>query len=110
MYICLECGEVFDQPYTRFEPHPELDGCPSETFYVSPCCGGDYADAARCQCCGAYTVELPGLTPLCKHCRTVAKGQFIELLRSLAPEQVEFLSDWTEGKCFPEILQEAAKK
>ena len=53
MFVCSECGHVFDEPKRWKEKHG-LDCPPYENFSGCPSCGGAYADAPICDCCGDY--------------------------------------------------------
>ena len=55
MYICKECGGVFDEYAEDREVHDELDGAPYESFAVCPYCSGTgFEDAEECEQCGEY--------------------------------------------------------
>ena len=41
MYICCNCGEIFDAPHVYYEPHGFTDGL-YERQSCCPYCGGDY--------------------------------------------------------------------
>ena len=41
LYICHNCGEIFDEPRTYHETHGFTDGR-YERQSCCPCCGGDY--------------------------------------------------------------------
>ncbi len=44
MYVCSDCGAVFDEPQSWVEPHGEkMSGC--------PLCAGNYVEAQRCELC-----------------------------------------------------------
>ncbi len=57
MFICLDCGNVFDEPNTYIEHHPYGDGYVNEEFGYCPHCNGDYAEAVQCEQCGEYYIE-----------------------------------------------------
>lgn len=70
MYICLECGAVFEEPETWEEGRGEFWGFPcSETVSGCPECGGDYEEALQCAECGEwfFTDELDD--GLCEDCQ-----------------------------------------
>lgn len=50
MFICLDCGKIFDEPRYWKETHG-LDHGPYENFSGCPNCGGAYTDA-YCHYCG----------------------------------------------------------
>ena len=43
MYICRNCGEIFDEPRVYYEHHGFTDGL-YERQSCCPCCGGDYSE------------------------------------------------------------------
>ena len=53
MYICLECGHVFEEPRHFSERH-NLDTPPYEQIIGCPCCAGAFAKAIQCDICGKY--------------------------------------------------------
>ena len=57
MFICLDCGNVFDEPATYVEHHPYGSGYADEEFCVCPYCRGDCAPAIQCEQCGEYYIE-----------------------------------------------------
>lgn len=71
MFICLDCGCVFDEPKYWIEthglgspPYEEWDGCPS--------CGGAYAETYKCDgcndwLCGTYAETKNG-NKYCENC------------------------------------------
>lgn len=55
MYICKECGEVFEDYAEQREIHDELDGAPYESFAVCPYCGeSSFETADECDECGEF--------------------------------------------------------
>ena len=55
MYICNECGAVFDEPAVEREVHFWIDGSPVEEFSACPECGDtDFTEAFECDGCGEY--------------------------------------------------------
>lgn len=61
MYICLECGEMFEDFTTWTEPHGEqLCGCPY--------CKGAYEEAKECVVCGEYYLEEDLTNGVCEDC------------------------------------------
>ena len=66
MYICLECGEVFESCSEWAEPHGEdMCGCPY--------CGGAFEIAMKCNICGKYHLEDDLINGICEDC---AKSNF----------------------------------
>lgn len=61
MYICLECGEVFENLSRWTEPHGEaLCGCPY--------CKGAVEEAHQCKSCGEYFLEEDLWNGFCEDC------------------------------------------
>lgn len=59
MYICNECGEVFEEPKIYEEHHPYGMGYAVEKIAVCPHCKDTDIDEAKvCQRCGEYVAEL----------------------------------------------------
>ena len=55
MYICADCGRLFDEPSRYPEPRP-VD--PYEEYTGCPTCGsGFYDDAEKCQWCNEYRLK-----------------------------------------------------
>lgn len=58
-YICLECGNVFEEP-TRWEEKHGLEHGPYEPWSGCPACLGGYADAVLCNSCNEYFPDGAG--------------------------------------------------
>ena len=56
MYLCADCGEIFDTPKIYIEKHG-LEYPPYETWYGCPYCSGAYVETLRCDVCGEYIIE-----------------------------------------------------
>ena len=70
VYICLDCGETFEEPKRYTETHG-LDSPPYEEWNVCPYCGG--ATTYKCDVCGKWIdgefVEiLPNHEVYCDKC------------------------------------------
>lgn len=71
MFICLDCGCVFDEPKHWIETHG-LDSPPYEEWDGCPSCGGAYAETYKCDgcndwLCGTY-VEVENGNKYCENC------------------------------------------
>lgn len=71
MYVCLECGAVFETPVAYMETHG-LDCGPYEALSCCPVCGGAYVETMRCSQCedwvtGKY-IELDDGSIVCDNC------------------------------------------
>lgn len=63
MFVCNDCGEVFEECKVIEEPRPYGMGFAIEYLSVCPCCGeGGIEEAKRCENCGEY-----GLADNMKH-------------------------------------------
>ena len=74
MFVCLECGNVFEEPQHWKETHG-LDYGSYESFSGCPDCAGAYVEAYYCDCCGEVIntstyVEIEG-DKYCANCFTV---------------------------------------
>lgn len=73
-YVCIECGEVFDEPIHWEEKHG-LDTPPYEQWSGSPCCHGAYAEARKCDCCDEWITGIYIKTEndqrICENCYRV---------------------------------------
>ena len=74
MFICLDCGEIFEKPKIFTETHG-LDSPPYEKFYGCPECGGSFAKTFECDICGNYIEDEYIITDegdiICDSCYTV---------------------------------------
>ena len=50
MFVCLECGHIFETPKRWEETHGLAYG-PYEKWSGCSICGGAYAEAYKCDCC-----------------------------------------------------------
>lgn len=72
MYICKNCGAVFEEPIKGFEE--EKDSC--------PICGDwDFVEAKKCRACGE-----PCTDDLCKDCEDQIKEAFYGFVDMYAEE------------------------
>lgn len=67
MFICNECGEIFETPKIIEEHHPYGMGYAVEEWAVCPHCEEtDFQEARQCTQCGEYVAELEdGLCDVC---------------------------------------------
>lgn len=67
MYICNNCGEVFEEAKVIEEHHPYGMGTATEEWYVCPHCEDtDFQAAQECERCGELVAELnDGLCECC---------------------------------------------
>lgn len=71
MFICRDCGRIFETPQQIIERHG-LDSPPYEEFSGCPFCGGDYTETYVCCECGQFItgdfVELKNGEHYCNAC------------------------------------------
>ena len=71
MFVCIECGNVFQEPM-RWEEKHGLDSGPYERFSGCPNCGSSYTKAYRCDYCrewitGDY-IKVENDNRYCENC------------------------------------------
>ena len=55
MFVCLECGNLFEEPIEWKEDRGECFGFPAyEELSGCPYCKGSYVETYRCGCCGEW--------------------------------------------------------
>ena len=68
MFICNDCGHVFEEPKEHREYHPYGDTYAYETFACCPNCGGSIDEAEECPECGEYFSSEDMCDTVCKSC------------------------------------------
>lgn len=70
MFICLDCGKLFEEPKYYVETHG-LDTPPYETWNGCPTCAGAYVETFECSKCGEWItgdyIEVDG-NLICEEC------------------------------------------
>jgi hypothetical protein len=56
LFVCLDCGHLFEHPQKVQEKHGLEDG-PFEEFYACPVCSGAYVTAPICDGCDEYITD-----------------------------------------------------
>ena len=73
MFVCINCGHLFDEPDYWEERHG-LDYGPFEQWSGCPNCGEAYVEAHRCDCCDEYIdgpyIKLESGERICENCYT----------------------------------------
>ena len=102
MYICLECGSVFDEPYVIYETHTELDEQPKETFYVCPHCKEPaYEETENCILCDKYIGKSQAQFHLCPDCEMEAEKRFKKILaENFTKDEIKYLNNQYDGEYF----------
>ena len=75
MFICLDCGHVFDEPDTWNEHHPYGEGHAAEAWCGCPRCGGSFEEAKRCSRCDNYFSRDELEDGMCNECHIEEFGE-----------------------------------
>jgi hypothetical protein len=57
LFVCLECGYVFEDPIIWEELYPYGEGYAGKKMSGCPSCYGAYTKAYRCDCCDEWIVD-----------------------------------------------------
>jgi hypothetical protein len=68
MYVCLDCGKLYDEQPTIQERHGELDGNWYETLPDTCICGGNIEEAVQCKVCDDWYSEDDLVEGVCGYC------------------------------------------
>lgn len=97
MYICLECGAVFEQPkrtIERFE-HSRM------TIKECPNCQSQALEkATTCDLCGAYISQEQARYGMCSQCEMETDADFKKSLSRYNEKQLEYLNNQYDGRYF----------
>ena len=80
MFICTDCGRVFEEPKKHIEYHPYGEGYAGEEFYFSPCCNSGYDEAEECEFCGEYHSAEDLYDGVCEHCKEGIKQRIAKAI------------------------------
>lgn len=73
MWICCDCSHIFNEPRIWVEKHG-LPTPPYEIYSACPKCGGAFAEAYECECCGTWIdgpyIKLNSGERICAECYT----------------------------------------
>ena len=96
MYICNECGVLFDEPARYGEIHHELDNKAIEYFSCCPNCGDTFfEEALRCDYCGNEFRDedmVEGL--ICKDCLEDIIGGRQDIVEAFIMENKEAFAEF----------------
>lgn len=74
MFVCKECGALFDEPVINCDMHG-LNAPPYEVTQVCPSCGGTFCEAPYCRTCGepisGEYIELYDGSAVCPECYSI---------------------------------------
>lgn len=97
-YICLGCGQAFEQPVRVAEAS-------GESRLYSPCCREGFSSAVRCSGCGAAVAQGEEVHGLCQDCAGGAVARLREFLgRGFTQAEREVLNDAFDGVDLSESL------
>lgn len=88
MYMCIECGALFEEPLKGFEG--DGDRCPN-------CHSGWFAEAKKCEACGE--MMLPHKGSLCDNCkREIGKAldMFVDMYAETLKVPRDFIKEAVE--------------
>lgn len=88
MFVCDECGEAFETPYS-YREDMNGEGMYDE-FFESPCCHASYSDAKHCDCCETNLVADGD--NLCNDCKEELFEKIWELKKWSKLAMVDFLN------------------
>jgi hypothetical protein len=86
MYICLDCGEIFEEPETWEESYPYGEGYAYQTFSCCPHCEGSYEEAEVCKDCGEYFAPDDLYDGMCNECREWIRKEVATLIAKHFPK------------------------
>lgn len=66
MYICEDCGAVFEEPSVYEDHHPYGMTYAVEEWAECPKCGGSFDEAVQCPRCWEYVTKLTD--GVCEEC------------------------------------------
>lgn len=99
MYICCDCGYVFEEPKRILDDSPEY-GWMVEAL-CPKCEGGDFHEADRCPDCGRWWKLQED--NLCEVCREELRDRFRTFRDTLTAAQEEELDNMLDGNSIADI-------
>ena len=73
MFVCMDCGHLFETPY-RWEERHGFDYGPFEQWSGCPRCKEAYTEAYQCDCCNEWItgpyIKLESGERICENCYT----------------------------------------
>jgi hypothetical protein len=100
VYICRECGVVFEEPSKYGEIHYELDDKAMEYFSCCPNCGDTFfEEAINCICCGYEFLEDDLIGNLiCKDCFEDIIEDRHDLVKAYIMEDPQAFAEFVQAK------------
>lgn len=92
MYICKECGAIFDDPDEIVEVVGEFWGqTAAETWWICPSCGDTYFKTAKmCLSCEEYFDEDDLNGGVCDECAEYIRNRVKRFVREKPEELIEY--------------------
>lgn len=99
MYICDECGAVFEDPVRKREYSEEYG---DSTAYYCPYCESEEYTADECPSChGAKNAQ----DPVCRKCKLRVKGLLRLFVSDFSRPEREYLADLLDGATLDNIAK-----
>jgi hypothetical protein len=99
MYICLNCGFVFERPGKWLQKHG-LQTPPYEMLLCCPICGGDFDLAQDCAVCGKKAAQDLCEDGLCPDCMRAAEEKFCRFMDRFSAAERLYLNHRFDGSWF----------
>lgn len=98
MYICLECGNIFEEGEEWNESRGEFWGSSCfESVSGCPICKGAYEEVQPCKICGGY--DKNSNSGFCQSCEEEVKKRFSDFVdNNFSKEERELLNELYEGE------------
>jgi len=98
MYICLDCGHVFEEPHKIVDNSSEYGR--TEERLCPNCEGSFMLTADRCPDCDRWK---PKLDNLCERCRDELRKKFRAFREMLTAAQEDVLDEMLDGESIKDI-------
>lgn len=98
MYICLDCGHVFEDPCKMVDWSPEYGKTVEEL--CPKCEDGNFLGADRCPDCGRW---MPKGDKLCEICREDLRDRFRTFRETLTAAQEDELDEMLDGESIKDV-------
>lgn len=109
MYICNECGLVFNNPKQYSEDRTPYGGSSepgfTEHYKGCPSCGGNYDEAMQCVRCDNEYISVESYHPFCEGCLQDLITVFCEVIvDNFREDEYEAVYDLIDGMSYEDIL------
>lgn len=109
MYICNECGLVFNSPKKYSEDCTPYGGPVepgfSHTYSGCPSCEGSYDEATECVRCNNEYISIESSYPFCKGCQDDLATVLAEVItNNFREDEYDFIYDYMDGKSYEDLL------